>query len=276
MEFPLARQRFYQEVHKPDSEIDLARAALYIAQEECHDLDVDYAIATLDQIADKVRSQLPAEFYPLKIIRLLNTVLFEDLGFAGNTNDYYNPRNSFLHEVLERRQGIPLSLSVVYLEVAKRIGFPMAGVGMPGHFLVRPILADMGIFVDPFNQGEIMFPEDCQDLLQRIYGESARLHPEHLAIITSRRVLARMLANLKAIYLHHQDIPRSLSAIDRILLLFPKAVQELRDRGLIYYQLGRLSESRRDLELYLFEKPDAADAFEIQQVLKQIDRVMNP
>jgi regulator of sirC expression with transglutaminase-like and TPR domain len=273
MEFSPARQRFYQEVQQPEEQIDLATAALYIAQEAYPDLEVEAYLNALDTMADEVRERLPEEAYPLKIIRTLNHYLFTDLGFQGNTDNYYDPRNSFLNEVIERRTGIPISLSLVYLEVARRIDFPMAGVGLPGHFLIRPTLEEMAIFVDPFHVGEILFEEDCRDRLQAIYGEGAKLLPEHLEVISPKALLARLLSNLKIIYLHQRDMVKALGTMDRILLMFPNAAPELRDRGLIYYQQGRLTEARYDLELYLYERPDAADAFEVRQVIEQIERV---
>ncbi|MBD0337558.1 MAG: tetratricopeptide repeat protein [Cyanobacteria bacterium Co-bin13] len=273
MEFSPARQRFYQEVQQPEEQIDLAAAALYIAQENYPDLEVEAYLNALDTMAVEVRERLPEEPYPLKIIRTLNQYLFTDLGFKGNTDDYYDPRNSFLNEVIERRTGIPISLSLVYLEVARRVDFPMAGVGLPGHFLIRPTLEEMAIFVDPFHDGEILFEADCRDRLQSIYGEGAKLLPEHLEAIGSKALLARLLSNLKIIYLHHRDLIKALGTMDRILLMFPNAAPELRDRGLIYYQQGRLTEARYDLELYLYERPDAADAFEVRQVIEQIERV---
>ncbi|HEY9738003.1 MAG TPA: transglutaminase-like domain-containing protein [Trichocoleus sp.] len=273
MDFSPARQRFYQAVQLPEDQIDLAAAALYIAQEEYPHLDVESAFQTLDHMAEAVRQRLPEEPYPLKIIRTLNQYLFVELGFAGNTDNYYDPRNSFFNTVLERRTGIPISLSLVYLEVARRIGFPMAGVGLPGHFLIRPTLEDMAIFVDPFHQGAILFEEDCRDLLRQIYGEEAKLQPHHLETVSTKALLSRMLSNLKMIYLHQRNVAKALAAIDRILLMFPDAAPELRDRGLIYYQQGRLTEAQYDLEQYLYERPDATDAYEIRQVIEQIERV---
>lgn len=273
MDFNSARQRFYQEVQQPEEQINLAAAALYIAQEAYPHLNIDTYLNTLDRMANEVRERLPEEAYPLKIIGTLNQYLFADLGFAGNTENYYDPRNSFFSDVIDRRRGIPLTLSLVYLEVARRIDFPMAGVGLPGHFLIRPTLEEMAIFVDPFHGGEIMFEEDCRDRLREIYGEGAKLQSEHLEIVGPKALLSRMLSNLKMIYLHQRDIAKALGAMNRILLMFPEAAPELRDRGLIYYQQGRLTEALCDLEQYLFERPDAADAFEIRQVIAQIERV---
>jgi regulator of sirC expression with transglutaminase-like and TPR domain len=271
----LARDRFTQEIQRPDEAINLGAAALYIAQEEYPELDCHAYLHQLDRMANDLRDRLPAEAYPLKIIRAMNEYLFEVQGFVGNSQDYYNPQNSFLNKVLERRTGIPITLSLVYLELAKRIDFPMAGVGMPGHFLVRPTLDEMAIFVDAFRKGEVLFEEDCRDRIKTMYGKDARMLPHHLEAMGSKPFLARMLTNLKVIYLQRQDIPRTLAAIDRILLLIPDSLIERRDRGLINYREGNLAAARDDLKRYLLKHPDAHDSFEIQQVLSQINAILN-
>jgi regulator of sirC expression with transglutaminase-like and TPR domain len=271
----LPRERLYQELQRPTAQVSLARAALYIAQEDYPHLAVEDYVAMLDRMADTLAQRLPKDRYPLKIIRAINDYLFTELNFRGNSLDYYDPRNSFLNEVLERRVGIPITLSLVYLELAQRVGFPMAGVSMPGHFLIRPTLEEMAIFVDPFHQGEILFEQDCRDRIRQMFGDSARLEPHHLTAIAPAQFLARLLTNLKLIYLQNREVSKALEAINRILLIYPQAVGEWRDRGLIYYQQGRLTEAQRDLERYLFESPDAADAFEIRRVIEQIDSVQD-
>lgn len=271
MDFPIARQLFYREINQPDSSIDLAKAALYMALEEYPNLEPEEYLNILDAMADEVRDRLPAQNYPLRIIQTINGYLYEELQFASNDADYYDPRNSFFNQVIDRRTGIPISLSLVYLEVAKRIDFPMVGIGMPGHFLIKPDFADAAIFVDAFNGGEILFTEDCQDRISQIYGQVMKLQPAFLAPVSPRQLLARMLGNLKAIYLQQRDALKVLSAIERILLLFPDALGERRDRGILYYQLGRLAESRHDLEVYLRNTPNAPDAARIRQLLDRLD-----
>ncbi len=272
MDFSLARQRFYQEIHQPDEQIDLAAAALYIAQEEYSDLDVEEYLNALDTMAAEVEERLPAEPYPLRILQAINQYLYEDLKFSGNTESYYDPRNSYLNEVIDRRTGIPITLSLVYLELARRIHFPMVGIGMPGHFLIRPIGDEMEIYVDPFHQGEVLFAQDCQERLSQIYGKPIEIRPEFLQPISPRHFLARMLSNLKAIYLTQSDIPRSLAVIERILLLFPDAAMEQRDRGLLYYQTGRWTEACQDLENYLAQVPAPDDAAVMQELLRRMGR----
>jgi regulator of sirC expression with transglutaminase-like and TPR domain len=271
MDFPLGRQRLYQELQKPDEAFDLGAAALYIAQEEYPALDVEEYLNALDTMATEVEERRPETAYPLKMLKTINQYLFEDLGFEGNAENYYDPRNSFLNDVIERRTGIPITLSVVYLEIAKRLDFPMIGVGMPGHFLIRPMGEGMEIFVDPFHQGEIMFPEDCQERLQQIYGSPVELRPEFLESVDARQLLARMLKNLKVIYLNSGDVQKALGAVERILLIFPDDSMEQRDRGILYYHTGRWTEARADLSRYLAAEPLAQDAPVIQKLVDQME-----
>ncbi len=269
--FP-ARQRFYQALHQPEDQVNLAEAALYLAQEEYPALDIESYLNALDTMAEEVRERLPAQSYPLRIIQTINQYLYDDLGFTGNTTDYYDPRNSFLNEVIERRTGIPITLSLIYLEIAKRIDFPMASVGMPGHFLVRPSLEEMELYVDPFERGEILFSQDCQERLTQIYNRPFDFKPDLLLPVSPQQFLVRMLANLKYIYLNQNQLQKSLAAVERILLIFPEALQELRDRGILYYQLGRWAEASQDLAEYLDGSPTAEDVDLIRQLLERIGR----
>ncbi|MFH7244770.1 MAG: SirB1 family protein [Spirulina sp.] len=269
------RELLAQELQQAPDQVNLAKAALYIAQEEYPDLDIPSHLEMLNRMADTLRQQLPKTTYPLKIIRTINQYFFDELNFRGNTVDYYDPRNSFLNDVLHRRVGIPITLSLVYLELAKRISFPMAGVGMPGHFLIRPTVDEMAIFVDPFHQGEVLFEQDCRDRFQQTFGDGARLNPDYLSPISPTTFVVRMLTNLKMIYLQQRNVPKAMDAINRILLIYPEAVGEWRDRGLIHYQQGQLDKALLDLERYLYESPDASDAYEIRRVLQQIEQVQD-
>ncbi len=263
-------ENFYQEINQPDAQIDLAKAALYIAQEEYPHLKIAPYLNALDIMAAEVEERLPVERYPLRIIQSLNQYFYNDLGFTGNTSDYYDPRNSFLNEVINRRTGIPITLSLVYMEVARRIEFPMVGIGMPGHFLIRPDFEDVGIFVDAFNQGEILFDSDCEERLAQMYGRPVQLQPQFTEAVSPRQVLTRMLTNLKLIYLNRKDLPRALAIVEHILLLFPDGPMERRDRGLLYYQLGYGSKASQDLEIYLAMLPNAEDAYVIRRLLDQL------
>jgi regulator of sirC expression with transglutaminase-like and TPR domain len=272
MQLSLARRCFIREIRQSDEAINLERAALYLALEEHPTLDVDVALTQIDRMADVVRDRLPESRYPLRVIKIINQYLYEELGFLGNRQDYYDPQNSHLNQVLDRRLGIPITMALVYLAIAKRLDFPMIGIGMPGHFLIRPLVTDMDVYVDAFNGGEVLFPQDCEALLQKLYQEPVALRPEFLQPVSNRQFLARMLGNLKSIAINKNDIQAALAAVERILLLFPEASGELRDRGILYFQLRRWSEARQDLECYLKTMPPESDRTLIQDLLQQISR----
>lgn len=273
MDNQLLWHNFYREVARPDEQIDLAQASLYFAQAEDPDLNVQNYLDILEAIAMEIEFQLPAERYPLKVIQTINHYLFEHLQFRGNRQDYYDPDNSFLHRVIERQLGIPISLSVVYLAIAQYLDFPMVGVGMPGHFLIRPEFEGAGIFVDPYNRGEILFEHDCQARLEETYQQQVKLDPRWLAPVSNKQILARMLDNLKFIYLHRREIDKALSTMSGILKIFPENIGEIRDRGLLYYQLHRWSEAIVDLQYYLKADPNSEDAPMIEILLDKMNRV---
>ncbi|HEY0098247.1 MAG TPA: tetratricopeptide repeat protein, partial [Pyrinomonadaceae bacterium] len=205
----------------------------------------------------------------------LNKFIFEELGFTGNQTDYYDPRNSLLSEVLERRTGIPITLSVVYMEIGRRAGLSVEGVGLPGHFIVRAEEATGGapVLVDPFN-GRIVDAEDCQERLDTIYGGQAPLTDAHLRPVSTLEILARLLRNLKGIYAQAGLYRRALSVIERILLVAPDAIEERRDRGALLAQLGRYSEAHVDVQAYLRRAPDAPDAERVREQLKNMQAQM--
>ncbi len=172
--------------------------------------------------------------------------------------------------MLDRRLGIPITLALVYMEVAQRLDFPMVGVGMPGHFLVRPTVEDMDVYVDPFNQGDVLFLPDCQAIFYRLYGANAAWSPDYLQPISPKFLLARLLNNLKLIYLNQRDLSHTLTILDYLLLLFPSEPNTSRDRGLVHYQLGNLLAARSDLETYLAHSSGASDRDQILQILDNI------
>ena len=273
MDNQLLWHNFYQEINRPDEQIDLARASLYFAQAEYPDLNVQNYLDILETIALEIEFQLPEERYPLKVIQTINNYLFKHLNFQGDRQNYYNPDNSFLNKVIEREVGIPISLSVIYLAIAKRLNFPMVGIGMPGHFLIRPEFDGTGIFVDAFNQGEILFEQDCQDRLNDTYQQQVELKPGWLAPVSNKQILARMLNNLKFIYLHRRQVDKALSIISGILKIFPDNISEVRDRGLLYYQLNRWDEAVLDLEYFLEISPHSDDAPMLKILIEKMNRV---
>ncbi len=243
-----ARERFAELATGDDREIDLGEAALQIAREARPDLDVSACLAVLDSLAEGAREFLADADGPDAIVRL-NEYLFEHEHFSGNRSDYYDLNNSFLDQVLERRRGIPITLAVVYLEVARRIGLDVRGVSFPAHFLLRT-MDEPPVLIDPF-YGSILTREDCEELLKQALGEDAKLTSEHFEPSTPRQILARMLSNLKQIYAQQNGLEDALACCDRILLLMPDAPLELRDRGLIYARLECFGPAVADLERFV-------------------------
>lgn len=261
MNIPEARRRFAALVDREQEGFRLAEAALLIAQEEYADLDVAANLARLDRIADSIKAQLALELDPRRIVEGINTHLFDELGFRGNREHYEDPRNSFLNDVIERRLGIPITLSVVYIEIGRLVGLPIAGVSLPGHFIVKYTAQPEPFWIDPFNRGNIMTREDCQQLLQQLYRETVPWNDAFLDPVSDHDILQRMLNNLKIIYAQQGEHRRALSAIERILVLRPDLPYEVRDRGFVHYQLGHLQAALYDLQRYLElfqEAPDAA------------------
>ncbi|MFW6079836.1 MAG: SirB1 family protein [Gemmatimonadota bacterium] len=269
---PSVRSRFAERVRAPESELDLAEAALLIAAEEYPQLVPAAYLRRLELLAERVRDRLDAERAPLVVLQELNRVLFEEEGLRGNEEAYYDPRNSFLNDVLDRRLGIPISLSVVYLEVGWRLGLPLEGVAFPGHFLVRYAGDAVRVLVDAFEGGRLRFEDEAQELLDRVYGGMVRLRPEFLERATKKAILARMLSNLKGIYVNAQDDRRALATIERLLLLRPDAVAELRDRGVLLARTGRREEALADLARYLDRAPEAPDAGRVRGLLTRLER----
>ncbi|TVP48223.1 MAG: hypothetical protein EA350_03505 [Gemmatimonadales bacterium] len=265
-----SRRRFIEAVDRGDDRVDLARAALLIAGEEYPQLPVEPYLARLDELAEMVRDRLDNENAPLIVLQELLDTLFRRVGFRGNRESYYDPRNSFLNDVLDRKTGIPLTLGIITLEVGWRLGLPLAGVNFPGHFLVRFEGEDLRLLVDPFDGGRTLFEDEAQSLLDRAYGGMVRVRPEFLRTARRRDMLVRLLTNLKGIYLNVQDSPRALSAVERILVIHPTAQSEIRDRGFLLARMGRNLEAIEQLEWYLGAAPDASDVGRIQAMVDEL------
>ena len=218
--------------------IPLARGALLIAQEEYPELEVDKYLDKLAALAREAEVVVKMGNDTIEKIQLLSHFLFEQKGFAGNRDEYSDPRNSFLNEVIDRRRGIPITLSVIYLEVGKRLGLNLYGVGFPTHFLVKAVDERGELIIDPFYDGAILTLEEIRARLTQVYGQPVEVSPAHLKPIGTRHILVRMLRNLKAVYLQGGDSTRALSALDRILLLDPRSLEELMERGALYESLN--------------------------------------
>jgi regulator of sirC expression with transglutaminase-like and TPR domain len=259
---PHHRRQLIDMVARPEHEVDLARASLLVACDEYPQLEVDPYLERLDAMAGDLRGRL--EGPPEAVIAALNHVLFEEQGFRGNTEEYYDPRNSLLNDVLDRRTGIPITLSTIYMAVGRRAGVSVQGIGLPGHFVVRVSTPSAAALVDPFHGGTVVTMQDCQERLDRIYGRRVPLGPEMLEPCPPRALLSRMVRNLKAIYLKAEDHERALKAADLLVLLNPEAAEDRRDRGLILAALECYAMAADDLEAYLAAAPRAAGADQIR------------
>jgi regulator of sirC expression with transglutaminase-like and TPR domain len=239
----------------------LAPAALIIARIEYPRLDPTPYLARLDAMGKAARLRIEqheaetGDSSPVGRVRALNAYLFDEQGFVGNREKYEDPRNSCLNEVLERRTGIPITLSLLYIEVASRAGVRVDGVNFPGHFLVRcPEMEGSGakgIIIDPFHAGALLSEHECRLLLQRHVGTEVAFDKALLAPATRPQILVRMLLNLKRIYVHMRSFPQARDITEMLLGLNPSALSELRDRGLLAYHLNDLATALHDLQTYL-------------------------
>jgi regulator of sirC expression with transglutaminase-like and TPR domain len=263
------QENFASCLNKPDSQIDLCEAALWVAAEEYPSLDVSAYLAQLDGFAQSVQERLAPTASAADRVVALNRVLFDEQGFTGNRDDYYDPRNSYLNEVLDRRTGIPITLCLVYIGVAQRLGLEAAGVSFPGHFLTR-VEASETLIVDPFI-GEVLGVDDCQRRLAAAVGPGEILRPAiHLKAARPREILVRLLSNLKGVFAAKRDLERVVACLDRILIAMPAAHTELRDRGLVFEQLGYFAAAASDLARFLEVAPNDPSAAAIAQRLKAV------
>jgi regulator of sirC expression with transglutaminase-like and TPR domain len=256
-----------------DDKIDLLVAGLVVARLEYPDLEIQPYLRKVDALSARVAALVSRPGDEVETITALNRVLFEEEGFRGNDDDYYDPRNSFLNQVLDRKLGIPITLAVVYMEVARRVEFPLFGVGMPGHFLLKHYdVEGQQLVLDPFHGGQLLTPQDCQARLDQIYGGQMRLAPEMLVSVTRRQILVRLLTNLKTIHLSHRDLRRALPVVDLVLAIFPRSAEDVKQRAVLRYNLGQTRGALADFDDYLKMAPDASDADEIRQTALAIRR----
>ena len=259
-------------VSEKEERIDLARACLMIAQDAYPDLVVDRYLGEIERMAIRLRGRLPGEGGAEERVVALNQFLFGDLGFTGNTREYYDPRNSYLNEVIDRRTGIPITLAILYMEVGRRIGLPLAGVSFPGHFLVQLKLRGGTLVLDPFSDGAPLSESELRERLQRVIPEGATGPvpvaelplDQFLEPASKRQILARVLRNLKGIYRDAGKPERMLDVLNRMLVVAPDASGELRDRGFVYHKLECYRAALKDLTDYVEREPDAPDSDEVR------------
>lgn len=262
-----ALRAFHDLVRSPDGCLDLARAALAVARIEHPRLDEARELARLDALAARVG---PGAGESAAALERLKRLLFDEEGFRGNAAEYYDPRNSCLNDVLDRKLGIPITLSVLTMEVGRRIGLDIAGVGLPGHFIVSAAIDGRSILLDPFHGGAELTPASAADVATRAVGRPVRIEESHWAPCSRRQIVVRMLRNLKTTYARRADWDRALGVIDRLLLLDTEAPAHLRDRGTVLVRAGRLWEGAADWESYLNRHPHAHDADSFRQELRRV------
>jgi len=275
---PAALEAFARLLARDDKRIDLARACLMIAQGAYPELDVERYLGDIERMAMRLRGRMPQTASAEERVVALNQFLYEDLGYWGNTDDYYDPRNSYLNDVIERKTGIPITLSILYMELGRRIGLPLEGVSFPGHFLVRLKLRGGMLVLDPFAGGAPQSEDDLRSRVKRVIpdGVADNLPAAELPLdqflepATNRQILSRLLRNLKGIYRKTDKPERMLDVLNRMLLVTPDASAELRERGYVYQRLECYRAALKDLTDYAEREPDSPDLDEVRSRLMEL------
>lgn len=268
-----ARARFRILMRQTEEQLDLAEAALCIAWEDQGGDCPPDAMGQLDWLAAAARLRLSGIVSPSERVAALNAMLFEDLGFRGNTWQYDDPANSYIDRALATRCGLPITLSLIYIEIGRRLGMPMSGVALPGHFLVRYSAPEGEIYIDPFRAGRIWSRAECEQQIAAVYGEVApAVIAQVMAAPSKRAIIVRMLRNLKSAFMERAESERALAAIERILLVAPGESAELRDRGLLRLRSGALHLALTDFERYAQAEPAAPDLAVLRLQLSGVAR----
>lgn len=261
----LARQRFRAIASLPEANVDLVEASLVIALEEEPHLDIDSYLARVGTWTDAVRARLEGTRDIERIVDAINTLLFDEEGFHGEDEDYYDPRSALVNELIDKHAGLPITLSVLYLELSRRLGVEASGVSLPGRFLVKFSGAFGEIVIDPFDGGRVLSTIELQKILDGMYGGGVKLREHHLRSFSRREILARELAHLKAAYLARHDLPRAAASVDRLLILDERDTYELRDRAALAMQMHVYSLAIECLERYLALAPHAEDQTRVRE-----------
>jgi regulator of sirC expression with transglutaminase-like and TPR domain len=259
---------FHDLVTTPDPAVDLGRAALAIARIQYPYLDPAEELRRLDDLAARAEHEGARE--PGDRLGRLRAFLFEREGFRGNADEYYDPRNSCLNDVLDRKLGIPITLSVLMIEIGRRLGVGIEGVGLPGHFIVGAQVPSGRLYIDPFNGGAVVTPETATEIASRAVGRPVRLEQAHWAPCSKRQIVIRMLRNLKTIYARQAEWERALTVVDRLLVVDAESPTHLRDRGTVLVKLGKLHDGAAEWERYLTRYPSVQDADKFREELRRV------
>ncbi len=261
----LARQRFREIAELPEQRIDLVEASLVIALEDRPGLEIGHYLDEVGAWSGSVRDRLEGSRDVERIVDSINRMLFDEEGFHGEDEDYYDPRSALLNELLDTHAGTPITLSILYLEMTRRVGFEATGVSLPGRFLVK-FSGEFGqIVVDPYDGGRILTTMELQKMLDGVYGGGVRLREHHLRSLSRKEIVARELAHLKSAYLAQHDLPRAAASADRLLILDDRDAFELRDRAALAMQMHAYAVAIECLERYLALQPHADDVTRVRE-----------
>lgn len=260
-----ARRRFREIAGQPETTLDLVEGSLVIALEDDPGLDIDRYLEQVNEWTDAIRERLEGSRDVERIVESINRLLFEEEGFHGQEDDYYDPRSALLNATIDSHAGLPITLSILYIEISRRVGIEVAGVSLPGRFLVKFSGPFGQIVVDPFDGGRVLSTIELQKLLDAIYGGGVRLREHHLRAFGSKEILARELAHLKSAYLARHDLPRAAASIDRLLILDANDPYELHDRATLAVQMHAYREAMDCFERYLALMPHADDVARVRE-----------
>src|SRR5437764_1549262 len=260
-----ARQRFVEIARRPDEQLDLVEGSLVIALEDDPSIDINGYLERVGEWSGAVRDRLEGSRDVDRVVEAINRLLFDEEGFRGENEDYYDPRSALLSETLDKHAGLPISLSVLYIEISRRVGAEVSGVSLPGRFLVKFSGAFGIVLVDPFDGGRLLSTAELQKLLDEVYGGGVRLREHHLRSFSPKEILARELAHLKSAYLAQHDLARAAASIDRLLILDENDPFEVRDRAAVAVQMHAYTEAIDGLQRYLALVPHAEDAARVRE-----------
>ena len=260
-----ARQRFVEIARRPDEQLDLVEGSLVIALEDDPSIDIDGYLGRVGEWSGAVRERLEGSRDVDRIVDAINRLLFDEEGFHGEDEDYYDPRSALLSATIDKHAGLPISLSVLYIEISRRVGVEVSGVSLPGRFLVKFSGAFGMVVVDPFDGGRVLTTVELQKVLDEVYGGCVRLREHHLRSFSPKEILARELAHLKSAYLAQHDLARAAASIDRLLILDENDPFEVRDRAAVAVQMHAYAEAVACLERYLALMPHADDTARVRE-----------
>lgn len=266
----LARRRFEEMAGRDEALLDLVEASLVIDLEENPALDLGRHLSGVRAWSDAVRARLEGSRDVDRIVGAINRLLFEEEGFHGENDDYYDPRSALLSEALDRHAGLPITLSILYIELSRRAGIEATGVALPGRFLVKFTGSFGVIVVDPFDNGRVLSNAELQKILDGMYGGGVRLREHHLRSFTPKQILARELAQLKAAYMAQHDLARAAASIDRLLILDARDAYEVRDRAALAMQMHSYAQAMELFERYLLLAPSAEDRTRVREQIQYL------